>query len=78
LAGVPGGGAGIGEAGARVPGAEARVPGVGTKAVLLGAECDHLAGEVLNSLQECGAVSFGSKKGIKKFNSLPSRLKYLR
>jgi hypothetical protein len=50
LVGGPGGGAGIGAAGA-----EARASGVGAKAVLFGAECGRLAGEVLDSLQECGA-----------------------
>jgi hypothetical protein len=46
---VPGAGAGI-------PGDEARVPEAGAKAIVLGAECCHLAGEVLNPLQKCSVV----------------------
>jgi hypothetical protein len=47
-------GAGISGARARFPGAEGRVPEFGAEAVLLGAECRHLAGEVLDLLQKCG------------------------
>jgi hypothetical protein len=53
---VPGAGAGIPGAGARVPRAEGRVPEAGAKMVLLSAECCHLAGEFLDSLQKCGVV----------------------
>jgi hypothetical protein len=52
----PGAGAGISGAGTRVPGAEERVPEAGAEAVLLGAECRHLEGEVLDLLQKCGVV----------------------
>jgi hypothetical protein len=47
-------GAGIFGGGTRVPGVEGRVPEAGAEAVLLGAECRHLAGEVLDLLQKCG------------------------
>jgi hypothetical protein len=53
---VPGSRTGISGAGVRVSGAEGRVPEAGTEAVLLGAECRHLAGEVLYLLQQCGVV----------------------
>jgi hypothetical protein len=53
---IPGAGAGISGAGTRVPGAEGRVPVAGKKAVLLSAECRHLAVEVLGLLQKCGVV----------------------
>jgi hypothetical protein len=35
----------------------AAVPGSGVRVGLLGTECYHLAGEVLNTLQKCGAVA---------------------
>jgi hypothetical protein len=53
---VSGAGAGIPGAGAKVPGAQVRVLEGGAKAVLLGGECCHLAGEVLDPLQKCGVV----------------------
>jgi hypothetical protein len=53
---IPGARVGISGAGTRVPGAEGRVPEAGAKAVLLGAECRHLAGEVLDFLQKCGVI----------------------
>jgi hypothetical protein len=46
---IPGAGAGISSAGTRVPEG-------GAEAVLLGAECRHLGGEVLDLLQKCGVV----------------------
>jgi hypothetical protein len=55
-AAVPVAGAGISGAGARVLGAEGKVPEAGAESVLLGAECCHLAGEVLSFLQKCGVV----------------------
>jgi hypothetical protein len=39
-----------------VPAAGARIPGAGARAGLLGAECCHLAGQVLVTPQKCGAV----------------------
>jgi hypothetical protein len=39
-----------------IPGARARVPGAGAEAVLLGVECCHLSGEVLDAPQKFGAV----------------------
>jgi hypothetical protein len=59
LVAVPGAGAGITGAGARVPVAERRVSKTGAEAVLLGAECRHLAGEVIDLLQKCGVVEGG-------------------
>jgi hypothetical protein len=53
---IPGAGARIYDAGARVPGGEGSVPEAGAEAVLLGAECHHLSGEVLDLLQKCGIV----------------------
>jgi hypothetical protein len=53
---IPVAAAGNSSAGPRVPGAEGRVPEAGAKAVLLGAECRRLAGEVLDFLQKCGVV----------------------
>jgi hypothetical protein len=41
---------------AAVPGTGARIPGAAVRAVPLGTECCHLAGEVLDPLQKCGAV----------------------
>jgi hypothetical protein len=57
---IPGAGAGISDAGTRVPGAEGRVPEAGAETVLLGAECRHLAGEVVDLLQKCGVVGGGT------------------
>jgi hypothetical protein len=42
-----------------VPGAVAGIPGAGAKAVLLGADCCQLAGEVLDPLQKYGVVGGG-------------------
>jgi hypothetical protein len=56
LAAVPGAKAGISGTGMRVSGAEERVPEAGAEAVLLGAECHHLTGEVLDLLLKCGVV----------------------
>jgi hypothetical protein len=53
---ISGAGAGIFGAGTSVSGAEGRVPEAGAEAVLLGAECRHLAGEVPDLLQKCGVV----------------------
>jgi hypothetical protein len=47
---------GISGAGTRILGAERRISDAGAEAVLLGAECRHLAGEVLDLLQKCGVV----------------------
>jgi hypothetical protein len=55
-AAVPGARAGISLTGLRVCGAEGRVPEVGAEAALLGSECCHLTGEVLDFLLECDAV----------------------
>jgi hypothetical protein len=43
---------------AGIHGDEARVPDVSAKAVLFGAECYHLAGEVVDSMQKCGVVGW--------------------
>jgi hypothetical protein len=51
---IPGAGARISGAGRRVPGAEGRVPEAGPEVVLIGTDCRHLAGEVLDLLQKCG------------------------
>jgi hypothetical protein len=56
---IPEAEAGILGAGSWVSGAEARVPEAGAKAALLGTECSHLAGEVLDPLQKCGVVRGG-------------------
>jgi hypothetical protein len=65
-AAIPGDGTGVDEtgvAGAGVPGAgtrvrrtEERILKGSARAVLLSCECCHLAGEVLDPLQKCGAV----------------------
>jgi hypothetical protein len=56
---IPGAGARIRGAGTRVLGAEGRVPEAGSEAVLLGAECHHLAGVVLELVQKCGVDGGG-------------------
>jgi hypothetical protein len=55
-AAVPVAGAGISGAGARLPGAEGRVPETDAEAVLLGAECRHLVGKVLDLLRKYGVA----------------------
>jgi hypothetical protein len=51
---IPGAGVRMPCAGTRVPGAEGRVLWAGPETVLPGAECRHLAGEVVDLLQKCG------------------------
>jgi hypothetical protein len=53
---IPGAGVWIPRAGTRVPGAVGKVPEDGVETVLLGAECRHLAREVVDLLQMCGVV----------------------
>jgi hypothetical protein len=58
LSAIPWAGARISGAGTWAPGTEGRVPEDGAETVLLGAECRHLVGEVLD-LQQKGGVVWG-------------------